>query len=194
MKKLIDKNNLFVAISYFLAGTIIILGSSFLISVGHIREVFMLVLGFAVVLIGLFILFKEERIVKYLMPITYFSFGTIYLVAVIMDLVKNLYGMGFVAEIVSMCMFYSFTVIAILKLILMKKSIYISLSEVILAFVAGAIVFFVLFSESSFGYIFSKMNTTEALQIFYLLLVFGGYTIIAISNSIYPIEERKKSR
>jgi hypothetical protein len=36
------------------------------------------------------------------------------------------------------------------------------------------------------------MYQTVALQIFYLLLIFGGYTILAISTSLYPIEEEKK--
>ncbi len=194
MRKLIDKNNLFVAVSFFLAGIIIILGSSFLISAGQIAQSSILVGGFLVSVMGVLILFKESRIVRYMMPSLYFLIGIIYLVAFIMDVSKGLLGMNIVAEVVCMVLFITFGVVAIFKLFLNKKSFYISAIEVTSAFVMGACVFFVLFSNASFGYKFSKMNTTEALQIFYLLLVFGGYTIIAISNSIYPMEEQKKSR
>ena len=194
MRKLIDKNNLFAAISYFIAGIVIILGSAFLISAGQIRQLTITIGGFFIMIMGIFILFGENRVIKFMMPTIYIALGIVYLVAFIVDIDKKLFGMGFVSEIVAMLMFYLFGAMAILKLVLNKRSVYIGIAEVLSAFVMGACVFFVLFSTSSFGYKFSKMNTTEALQIFYLLLVFGGYTVIAISNSIFPQEPEPKKR
>lgn len=192
MKNLIDKNNLVVAISHMIAGFVIMVGSINLVIANHYLEIAVATFGFLIIVLGVFVLFKCVNFVKFGMPILYLAIGILYLIGLILDATKGYFTFGFVTEIITMILFIAFSVVTILKNVLGMKNIWIHFTEVVLSFLMASTIFFTLFSDAFFGYRFTKMNQTVALQIFYLLLIFGGYTILAISTSLYPIEEEKK--
>lgn len=193
MNQLINKSNLGVSIANFLAGVVIILGAMFLFAAGQIAQIAVAVIGLLTIIVSVLIFFSENKIVKYALPGLYVLAGATNLVALILDINKGLFGFGFVAEVVAAILFFAFAFIAISKT-LGVNNFWLHAVEVLLCFAMGACIFFALFSNASFGYKFTKMNTTESLQIFYMILIFGGYTILAISNYLYPNLEDSKKR
>ncbi len=189
MKILKDKDTLFVFVSHIVSAILMIVGSILLVSKGQTLEVMIIVLGFCVFVLALLILLKKVEILKFYMPILYFLIGVVYFIGFILDIISGYLNIGSAAEIITSILFIFYGFASIDKLSLKKRIPYLRAIEVLGCFIMASCIFFVLFSDASFGYLFSKINGKVSLQKVDLILIFVGYTILSISNSTYGNEE-----
>jgi hypothetical protein len=189
MKLLKDKDTLFVFVSHIVSAILMIVGSILLVLKGQTLEVMIIVLGFFVFVLAVLILLKKVDILKYFMPILYFLIGVVYFIGFILDIINGYLNIGSAAEIIAGILFIFYGYASINKLSSNKRIPYLRAIEVFSCFIMAACVFFVLFSDASFGYLFSKINGKVSLQKVDLILIFVGYTILSISNSTYGYDE-----
>lgn len=184
-----DKVNLPSAILHFGAGIITMASAFFLFFQDQILQISFAGVGLLFIISSVMIFFGENKIKRIIVPLSYIVSAVILFISCLYDFKKGYLGLGFTAELLSCLLFLGYAVISIFKEFFNKNNFWLKATEVALCFIQAATIFFILFSYSSFGYKYGS-----SLEVFYLVLLYLSFEVIAISNSIYanPLKTNKK--
>lgn len=182
-----DKANLPSAILHFIAGIISMISAFLLFFSDQVLQILYAASGLLLLISAVMIFFGEKNLKRVLIPLTYIAISAISFISMANDISKEYYGLGFTAELISGILFLVYAIISILKEFFNKNNLYMKIFEALFCFIQAACIFFMLFSYSSFGYEYSK-----SIEIFYVVLLYISFVVVAISNSIYQQVLEKK--